>query len=171
MTRRIGVVGSLTIALVMTALAAAPNFSGTWILDKEKSDPLPFGGRRGGGAQGGPTDVTLIIKQTDNELVLIRKMNIGGEERTSESKHTLDGKENTNPGFGRGGGEVVSKTKWDKDKLVTEGKRKVSFQGNEFEITTREVRSLSADGNTMTVETTNTTPQGERTTRQVYNKK
>jgi hypothetical protein len=169
MTRRIGAVGSLAIALVMTALAAAPNFSGTWVLDKEKSDPF-FGGR-GGGAQPGPTDVTLVIKQTDNELLLTRKMNIGGEERTSESKYTLDGKENTNPGFGRGGGEVVSKTKWDKDKLVTEGKRKVSFQGNEFEIATREVRSLSADGKTMTVETTSTTPQGDRTSKQIYNKK
>ena len=170
MTRRTGIAGIWTIALVMTALAASPNFSGTWVLDKEKSDQPPFGGRRGGGGQQGPTDVTLIVKQTDNELTVTRKINMGGEERTSEAKYTLDGKENSNPGFGRGGGQVLSKTKWDKDKLVTTGKRKVNFQGNEFESETQEVRSLSADGKTMTVETTTTTPQGDRTGKQVYNK-
>ena len=167
MTRRTGIAGLWTIALVMTALAAAPNFSGTWVLDREKSD---LGGRRGGGGPQGPADVTLIVKQTDTELTITRKMNMGGEERTSEAKYTLDGKENSNPGFGRGGGDVVSKTKWEKDKLVTTGKRKVNFQGNEFEVETQEVRSLSADGKTMTVETTTTTPQGDRTGKQVYNK-
>jgi len=38
--------------------------------DKDKSDPMGFGGRGGGGGggrQGGPQEVTLVIKQTDND--------------------------------------------------------------------------------------------------------
>src|SRR5262245_29949785 len=85
MTRRTAIAGLWTIALMMTALAASPNFSGTWVLDRDKSDQPQFGGRRGGGGGGGrggpqgPADITLTITQTDNELAITRKMNMGGE--------------------------------------------------------------------------------------------
>ena len=51
------------------------------------------GGGGGGGRQGGPQEVTLVIKQTDNELSLTRKASMGGQERPAvEQKFTLDGK-------------------------------------------------------------------------------
>ncbi len=46
----------------------------------------------------------------------------------------------------------------------------MNFQGNEFEMKTREERSLSADGKVLTIVTTRSNPQGDRTSKQVFNK-
>jgi len=64
------------------------------------------------------------------------------------------------------GGEVKSKARWDGAKLVIETTR--DFQGTP--ITSKEVRSLSADGKDMIVETSISTPQGDRNTKQTYTK-
>jgi hypothetical protein len=185
MKRRIGIGTTLVLALALLALAAGPNLSGTWVRDKDKSDPMGmgFGGRGGGGGggrpggggggQGGPQEVTLVLKQTDNELSLTRKASMGGQERPAvEAKFTLDGKESVNSMPGRGGQttQVKSKAKWNKDKLVIESVRNVSTPNGDFEITTKDEYSLSSDGKVLTVTTTTTTPQSDNTAKQVYNK-
>ena len=180
------------------ALAAGPNLSGTWVRDNEKSDTPQFGGRGGGPGGGGPggggggqrreMQVTLVIKQTDNELQVTRKTTVGGEERPPvEQKFTLDGKENTNAapmgGFGRRGGQggpgggggappqMKSKSKWEKNTLVIDGTMKMNTPNGEVEIGLKDVYSLSADGKVLTVTTTRDTPMGENTYKTVYNKK
>ncbi len=164
-------------AFSLAVMAAGVNLSGTWVLDKDKSDTPRFGpgggGPRGGGGQGGPPDITLVIQQTDNDLQITRKFSRGGQERSLEQKFTLDGQENTNPaGMGRGGsGELKSKSKWNKDSLVIEGTQKVSSLRGDFEVQVKEEFSLSADGKTLTVHTTRNTPMGENTMKQVFNKK
>jgi hypothetical protein len=55
---------------------------------------------------------------------------------------------------------------WDGAKLVIETTR--DFQG--MAITQKETRSMSADGKEMTVEQAISTPQGERSTKQVFTK-
>jgi hypothetical protein len=177
----------MTVSVMMlfvaaTVLAAGINFSGTWVRDKDKSDPPMMGGRGGGGGQrpggGGPgggggramadAQITLVLKQTDNELSLTRKITAGGQERPPvEQKFTLDGKENTNTSQR---GELKSKSKWAKDKLVVEGTQKVTTPNGEFEMEIKDEYSLSADGKVLTVSTTRTTPGGEQTSKQVYNK-
>jgi hypothetical protein len=197
MNRRIALATLAILLAAVLALAAGTNFSGTWVRDNDKSDQPSFGGRPGGGGPGGggpgggrarDMQVTLVLKQADNELLVTRKTTVGGEERPAlEQRFTLDGKENTNPapqmgrrgggpGGGPGGGggtppQIKSKSKWDKNSLVIEGTMKVSTPNGEFDIETKDVYSLSADGKVLTVTTTRTTPQGDNTTKTVYNKK
>ena len=176
-------VSVMMLFLAATVLAAGVNFSGTWLRDKDKSDPMmgrgpggggggqrPGGGggqRPGGGGRGmADAQITLILKQTQNELSLTRKIVAGGEERPAiEQKFTLDGKENTNTSQR---GELKSKSKWNKDTLVVEGTQKMTTPNGEFEMEVKDEYSLSADGKVLTVSTTRTTPGGEQTSKQVY---
>jgi len=94
-------------------------------------------------------------------------MMMRGEKRDSEQKFTLDGQENKNSS---GRGELISKSRWEGEQLIIEGTQKVTSPRGDMEVNLREVYSLSADGKTLTILSTRTTPQGERTTKQVYNK-
>ena len=166
--------------LAATVLAAGVNLGGTWVRDKDKSDPPMMRGPGGGGGGGqrprgggggramADAQITLVLKQTPNELSLTRKIVAGGEERpATEQKFTLDGKENTNTSQR---GELKSKSKWNKDTLVVQGTQKVTTPNGEFELEIKDEYSLSADGKVLTVSTTRTTPGGEQTSKQVYNK-
>lgn len=171
--RRSVVVGVILLLAACMAFAAA-DFSGTWVMDKEKSDPIRMGrgGPGGGGGGGGaPADleVALVINHSGNDMKVVRKMTMGGNTRESEMKYTLDGTENTNPGM-MGRGEVKSKSKVEGDKLIIEGTQSMQTQQGDFQINTKDEYSLSADGKVLTVTTTRSTPQGERTTKAVYNK-
>jgi hypothetical protein len=156
-----------------------PNFSGTWVLDREKSDPLGgmMGGRPGGGRQGGgeapaQPDVTLEIKHEGVNLSISRKMIRGGEEMTQVLKYSTDGAENRNPGMGMGSAETVSKSHWEGKKLVTESSMTRSTPDGDMTIKSKEVRFLSDDGKVLTVEvTTSGTPRGDFTRKQLFNKK
>lgn len=159
----------LVFGIGLLALAvAAPNFSGTWVRDKAKSDP-PGMGRPGGGGGGGQApdvEITLTIKQDANTFEVATQR---GDRPPMEAKYTLDGKENSNT---TGRGSTVSKSKWSGDKLTIEGVRKFSGPNGEMEMPFKEEYSLSADGKALTVTSTTTPPQGEpRTSKQVYNKK
>ncbi|HYK88239.1 MAG TPA: hypothetical protein VE398_05690 [Acidobacteriota bacterium] len=163
MMRRHLYTGLLVFVIALLALAlAAPNFSGTWVRDKTQSDPM-MGGR--GGGQAMDMEVTLTIKQDGNNFEVATQRG----ERNSEAKYTLDGKENKNS---TGRGETISKSRVEGDKLLIEGVRKMTRQSGEtMEMKFSEEYSLSADGKVLTVKSTATTPQGERTSKQVYNKK
>jgi len=168
MKRTVWLLSLLALCAVLTAWAAS-DFSGTWALDKAKSDPIRMG-RPGGGGGGGDIDVTLAIKQTANEITITRKMTVGGEDRTSEQKFTLDGKESTNPApMGRG--EFKAKANLQGDKLTIEGTQKMSTPQGDFEIGVKEEYVLSDGGKVLTVTSTRSTPQGDRTSKQVYNLK
>ena len=156
MTKRLLLL-ALTIAVVLPFPARAqgkPDFSGTWTLDPSKSD-APMGRRGGAPAASEP----ITVAQNATQLTIRR-----GEQSLV---YKLDGSESTNQMPSRGGPqEVKSKAHWDGAKLVIETTR--DFQG--MTITQKEMRSLSADGKEMIVEQSVQTPQGERTTKQVYTK-
>jgi len=162
--RLIPLVAVAMLSIMAMAVASGINISGTWVLDKEKSDQPTMGpgGPGGGGGPRGPVDITLVIKQADNELQITRKMSRNGQETETGQKFTLDGKDNTNPA-GMGRGEFKSKTKIDTDKIVTEGTQKRQTQRGEFEVGIKEEYSLSADGKVLTIETTRNAPGGENT--------
>ena len=129
---------TLAAAVVLPFSARAQgktDFSGTWTLDASKSDPGRGGGGGGGGrGPGGP----VTIKQTASEIAI------------GAATYKLDGSESVNQMQGRGGPtEAKSKTHWDGAKLVIETTREVG--GNM--VASTEIRSLSADGKEMTVET------------------
>ena len=135
-----------------------PDFTGTWTMDTAKSDPPPQG--RGGGGGGGGT---LTIKQTGTELTVTSEGRQGPQTMT----YKLDGSPSSNEVMGRGGAQTVKSTaKWDGASLLIETTRE--FNG--MPITTKEVRTLSADGKVMTIDSTSQTPQGEVKRKVVYNK-
>ena len=101
-------------ALVLISMAspadAKPNFTGKWVLDKEKSDfggyPVP------------DTRIELIeheephLKQTQTQ----KGKAVPGGEQITERHYTTDGKENVNK---IGPSNVKSTSKWEGRKLVT----------------------------------------------------
>jgi hypothetical protein len=150
---------------VAFAQEAKPNFTGDWTLDREKSE-MGEPRRGGGGGRGrGMGMGSFSITQDGDTLVLKRKVEFQGEEKTFESRYTADGKENVNEGFR--GNSVKSKTHWEGAKLVTESVMETPNGTRE----TKEVRSLSEDGKTMTVEITSKGGFGEGTRKMVYYKK
>jgi hypothetical protein len=135
-----------------------PDFTGAWTMDAAKSDPPPQG--RGGGGMGGGT---LTIKQTGTELTVTSEGRQGPQTMT----YKLDGSPSSNEVMGRGGAQTVKSTaKWDGASLLIETTRE--FNG--MSITTKEVRTLSADGKVMTIDSTSQTPQGEVKRKVVYAK-
>jgi hypothetical protein len=154
----------LTVAAVLTSFAlqaavgqAKPNFSGTWKINTEKSDPMGGGG---GGGMGGMM-APLVITQTATELVTEQTMG----DQVRKATYYLDGRESTNPGMR--GGESKSKATWDGNSLVIES---TAMMG-ENQVTTKTVRTLSEDGKTLTQVTTRPNQSGEMSTRKaVYDK-
>ena len=129
---------------------AAPDFSGTWVLDISKSDT----GISNPAAKAKMQKVTLVIKQTATKLTIQRS---SGDIAT----YNLDGSEsvNTLPG----GGQTKTTLKWSGDTLV--GKTTSSAGGS-----MTDVRSLSANGKEMILKVTTQLPSGERKQTLIYNK-
>ena len=168
-----------------------PNFSGTWTLDPERSEMGRGGrgrgagrfgsgrgagrpregdrqrgggpGRRGRGPMGrGGMRGPVTIDHKEGMLVIQQTLNFRGEEQVRTSRFTTDGKESTNPGFG--GTSTPSKTYWEGNRLVTESRMETPMGAMQ----SREARSLSDDGKTMTVVRTTTGGPRERIQRLVY---
>jgi hypothetical protein len=174
---RFPILSILTAGLLVAPLVAQskPDFSGTWNLNAASSDApprmdrnsrpdgerdRPAGGRAGG--MGRPT--SMFINQMGSKLMIDLK--IGDRARTVS--YYLDGRESRNPGMRDQ--EMVTTTRWDGNALVTEGENKVTTPMGEMTIKSKEVRSLSEDGKTMTIVASFTTPRGEMTRKTVYDK-
>ena len=144
---------SLALALLLsvpftTFAQHPPDFSGVWTLEESKSDPLPAGrGGRGLPGLGGP----VTIKQSPTEIAI------------GLAVYKLDGTATTIEGRG---GVATARARWEGTSLLIETSRDI--QG--MSVTSREVRSLSSDGQEMTVVTTTTTPQGTLSRKSVYTK-
>jgi hypothetical protein len=171
----------LTSALVfaLAAHAAAPNFAGTWTLDKSKSQGLsqrvqneitveekiqggggpggpggpPAGGAPGGGpggGQGGPG-------RGMGGMMGPRTYNLDGTETTGEA----------------GRGKFARKATLSSDGKTLELVSKNMFtgpDGNEVTITNSDKLSLSADGKVLTVVRHSESPRGAQDSTMVFNK-
>ncbi len=117
---------------------------------------MPPGGMRGPGGFGGQgpgrgdpemmgVARVMEIEQAGSRLIVREPMTFGTQQETLEFHYTTDGKknENTLPG----GLVATSKTKWKKNRLITES----TSNGRMGATRTIEERSLSEDGQTMTI--------------------
>jgi hypothetical protein len=116
-----------------------PDLSGTWSLDKKKSDI-------GFGMKAEFADVTLSISQGESEVRITKKIREGGRETTSESAYRLGGEATA-----AGGGKARAVSKWSGRRLVT----KLSIQiggpgGRAADTATVEEWEVSKDGRTLT---------------------
>lgn len=159
MTARILSVAALlaSVALHPATAQGKTDFSGSWKMNVEKSDPMMGGGGGGGGMGAGMASAVTTITQNATQLVIETKF----ADQTRTTTYNLDGKESVNPGRN---GETKSTVKWDGANLVIES---VSASG----AASKDVRTLSADGKTMTVVSTRPGQNGETTTtKRVYDK-
>jgi len=113
---------------------AKPNFSGHWKLDKSKSD-------FGSGPQ--PDEVSEVIDHHEPTLVVNTTTTQSGREEKRSVRYTTDDAENVNVVAGH---TMKTKTHWEGNSLVTVVRDERGLQ-------LTEVRTLSKDGKTQTVET------------------
>jgi hypothetical protein len=185
----------LTSALVfaLAAHAAAPNFAGTWTLDKSKSQGLS---QRVQNAE----SVSWVITQTEKEISVEEKIAGGGGPGGPPAggapaaggpppgggqgmgpgrgmmgppgprTFNLDGTETTGEA---GRGKFVRKATLSSDGKTLELVSKLTFQnqeGNEITTTSTDKLSLSADGKVLTVVRHAETPRGAQDSTLVFNK-
>jgi hypothetical protein len=168
----------LMMPLTLNGQGGKANFAGTWSLNAEKSDmgggpgappqgQAPQGqGQRMGGFGGGDFTAT----QEANLLSVTRtRTNQSGESVTTTSKYTLDGKESVNT---TGRGESKSIVTWSADgktlKIATT--RTFDMGGETRTMSSTEEWTLT-DAKILTVKSIMSTPNGERNTTAVYDKK
>jgi hypothetical protein len=187
----------LTSALVfaLAAHAAAPNFAGTWTLDKSKSQGL---NPRWQNAE----SVTWNVTQTDKEITIDEKVTGGapaggpggppaggapaaggpppgggqgggrgmGGGMGGPRTFNLDGSETTGE---MGRGKFARKATMSSDGKTLELVSKVTFQtpdGNEVTSTSTDKLTLSADGKSLTVVRHSESPRGAQDSTLVFNK-
>lgn len=151
-------------AFAFTSPVYDANFSGTWKLNEGKSDLGQFGSR---GAAG-----KIVVDQKADGVTTTRT-STGFNGQSVDQVETLnnDGKEVGSSVF-NGMGKRKASVKWSADKNTMTVNATTAFEGNgqSFEIKVTETWSLSADGKTLTLSSVMTTPQGELTTKAVYDK-
>ena len=180
----------LTSALVfaLAVHAAAPNFAGTWTLDKSKSQGLS---QRIQNAE----SVSWVITQTDKEITVDEKIQGGGGPggppaggapagggqgggqgrgmgggMMGPRSYNLDGTETTGE---TGRGKFARKATLSSDGKTLELVSKNMFtgpDGNEVTITNSDKLSLSADGKVLTVVRHAESPRGAQDSTLVFNK-
>lgn len=115
--------GTAAVVLMAASVyAQAPDFSGTWTMDAEKTAAAnPNAGAGGGGRMGGGGGrggaAPLVLKQDAKTLTITRTVG----ETPIVTTYNLDGSPSKNQGMGRGGEAppvVTSSAKWDGAKLV-----------------------------------------------------
>jgi hypothetical protein len=169
------VLGIASIGLPLFAMTAA-DFSGSWIQDTAKSERVPEplwltratpggrgGGRAGGPGRGTPTEIVMTVQQDSNSLQVT-------ESQGKVRKYTLDGKPS----------KVTTETE------ITQEAVTASLQGDTLVIGTarpyggmpgnvtlqvKAVWSLSPDGKTLTITTTQSSPATEKSFKQIYYRK
>jgi major membrane immunogen (membrane-anchored lipoprotein) len=160
------VAGAALAAFMLVACAASaaakPNFSGTWALDAAKSDGLR-----------GPSSVTMTVKQDGDKLDVTRQIKDQQGDRTTNDTYTADGKEGEFTMQMMGNSQKGKRTaKWSADGTTLEIRETATIerQGQTVDIETVSKWSLSADGKTLTVDQTRTSPMGAQSSKRVFNK-
>jgi hypothetical protein len=171
----------LTSALVfaLAAQAAAPNFAGTWTLDKSKSQGLSPRVQN-------VDSLSWIITQTDKDITIDEKVTGGappaggpgggqgagqggGRGMGGPRTYNLDGSETTGE---MGRGKFARKATMSSDGKTLELVSKLTFQGPDGEVTntSTDKLTLSADGKMLTVVRHSESPRGAQDSTLIFNK-
>lgn len=137
------------------------SFGGEWALNKNK----------GNISQARFVSEKLNIVQTDNELSVDRiGTNQNGDAIKVTEKYTLDGKESVNKGSNNR--EKKSVVKWSEDgkSIIITSISVFERDGNTMEIKSVEIWKLSDEGNSLIIDSSSTSPRGERKNQFVYEK-
>jgi hypothetical protein len=160
---------TLLLTLCLSAAAAGddkkrshPDLSGTWQLDRAKSDFGVFDDRPLSKA-----DATLVITHGDPELKMKRTLSLNGQEEVKEFTYYTDERGETNPST-LGVGEVKSKTKWEGDKVVASAHIMRKGQSGPYALDVTQRWQVSSDGKTLTSTTNISGELGAQQLKLVY---
>ncbi len=139
--------------------ADKPDFSGSYTLDEAKSNLSET--RR-------MASKSLEVKQTAEKITITREYtNRSGESVSHTEELTLDGKVNKVTVRNRTR-EVQVRWSDDDEQLIFTSEIEFERQGRSIKIQSKEKWTL--DGNTLTIESTNSSPRGERSATLLYTK-
>ena len=147
--------------LLLSSAVVATDFSGTWVLNRDKSE---LG--EGFGARMAATKIVVV--QKDDSLV-IESTRIGrdGEERIMTNEMTLDGKQNKRS---TEWAEIVSTAKLEGDALNIATTRLFERNGETFEMKSSQKWTLMDDGKTLNIDLKTESRRGENEMKLVYDK-
>jgi hypothetical protein len=172
-----GLMAAFVLAVASVSASGAPNFAGTWVLDKSKSQGLD---QRMQNAE----SVTCVITQDDKTLTMDWKIAGGqtggpgsgtgggggtGRGPSGPRTYNLDGKEVMSEGQM---GNSSMKATWanDTSSLELMTVRSGNRDGQDFKFTTTDKLSLSADGKVLTINRHSESARGTTDSTLVFNK-
>ena len=139
-----------------------PDFSGTWRLDRSKSDFGAFEDKPLAKA-----DSVLVVEHKGEELKIRRTLSLNGQEEVKDFVYYTDERGETNQAT-LGVGEVESKTKWDGDRVVSEARIKRKSWSGPYELNVVQKWQVSSDGKTLTNATRFSNQMGTQHLKLVY---
>ncbi|MDX2044497.1 MAG: hypothetical protein SF097_25025 [Acidobacteriota bacterium] len=159
------VTGSAILLMVFAVgvAAAKANFSGTWIMDKSKSEGLPP-----------EMEQTMVVTQEGDKLTLETTLINGEQKQTIKDSYTLNGTaEDFAPRVGGMTGKGKRTAKWSADGNGIEVSEDAKLETPDGEANTTMKRKwvLSADGKTLTIELQFNGPNGEVVSKRTFAKK
>jgi hypothetical protein len=144
--------------------SAKPDFTGTWVMDKSRSEGLPGGAEQ-----------TMTLTQSEDKLVLHNKITTEAGENVVNDTYIINGKE---VAFTQKVNEQESKgkrtAKWLADGSGFESSEEVTRELSDGTTIKQEVTRkwvMAADGKTFTVEMTVKGPNGTQQNKRTFVKK
>jgi hypothetical protein len=150
-----------TAARVAPVFAQAPDFSGTWKLDPNRSRIAAAAALAGLIRTGAPE--TLHITHAANGTVIIES-----QINESQSRLYTPGGRTSTPVVPSG--SITMTSTWDGGRLVSEGRQESASGQSSIVREVKELFALSADGRTLTIEVTTTGPDDKSASTLTYTK-
>jgi hypothetical protein len=165
--KRIIAISSTTILIATFCaiiVAAKANFSGTWVLDKAKSEGLPPN-----------LDQVLTVTQDGDKITVQTKTTSDQGEQSISDSYTINGQETEITPRGPRGltGKGKRTAKWSADGNSFESNEDDTFDTQAGPVSVQIMRkwSLPADGKTLTIEQNVKSPMGEQQFKRTFVKK
>jgi hypothetical protein len=150
----------LFVLMLSIALVAA-DFSGTWVLNRDKSE-------LGDGPGSRMAAKKMVVEQKENSLKIeSTREGRDGSDRTMTREMTLDGKETKDSSRW---GESVTTASLKDDVLTINTTRTFERDGQTNSMDAEQKWALQDDGKTLTIDLKSDSPWGESTMKMVYDK-
>ena len=153
---------SFLIIPAISFAAGKTDFTGEWTLNEDKSEL---------GEGRFFSSLKIVVKQEANTITIDRtRTGRDGEERTISQTLTMDGKENKVEAENRSSTSVVT---WSDDEsaMTIKADSEFSRQGEVMKMKSEEIWTLEGDGKILKIQSSMSSPRGDRAVTLVYDKK
>ena len=165
MKRPLSITAAIFFLFLIAASAAPFKYSGTWLLNRDKSEGLS-------GALAGAA-ITLLVSQDDKRIHVEQQVKIRDRQQPSQELiWNFDGSETTAEVVRPMAGTMRLKARWIEASQTLELYSSISGDddGKEISVTTKEVWELLPGGKSLRITRTRTSPQGKQTFKLVFDK-